>query len=36
MHLFTLYFQDFEPVPYPAKYYGKFYEGDSYIILKVS
>lgn len=28
--------EDFEPVPYPAKYYGKFYEGDSYIILKTT
>jgi gelsolin len=25
--------QDFEPVPYPVKDYGKFYTGDSYIII---
>ncbi|XP_050533293.1 actin depolymerising venom protein gelsolin 1-like [Daktulosphaira vitifoliae] len=25
--------EDFEPVPYPLKDYGKFYTGDSYIIL---
>ncbi|XP_050429100.1 actin depolymerising venom protein gelsolin 1-like [Adelges cooleyi] len=25
--------EDFEPVPYPVKEYGKFYTGDSYIVL---
>ncbi|VVC37887.1 Hypothetical protein CINCED_3A017595 [Cinara cedri] len=25
--------EDFEPVPYPVKDYGKFYTGDSYIVL---
>lgn len=33
----TLFFlQNFEPVPYPKKDYGKFYTGDSYIVLNVS
>ena len=27
--------QDFEPVKQPSQTYGKFYEGDSYIVLKV-
>lgn len=32
-----LYFpQNFEPVPYPKSDYGKFYTGDSYIVLNVS
>ncbi|XKL67815.1 hypothetical protein PGB90_003306 [Kerria lacca] len=26
--------EDFEPIPYPSKDYGKFYSGDSYIVLK--
>ncbi|XP_075227987.1 actin depolymerizing venom protein gelsolin 1-like [Lycorma delicatula] len=26
--------ENFEPVPYPEKDYGKFYSGDSYIVLK--
>uniref|UniRef100_A0A2S2QXS2 Gelsolin n=1 Tax=Sipha flava TaxID=143950 RepID=A0A2S2QXS2_9HEMI len=25
--------ENFEPVPYPVKDYGKFYTGDSYIVL---
>lgn len=29
------FFQNFEPVPYPKKEHGKFYTGDSYIILNV-
>lgn len=28
--------QNFEPVPYPKSDYGKFYTGDSYIVLNVS
>lgn len=28
--------EDFEPVPVPTKDYGKFYKGDSYIILKTT
>ncbi|XP_067616887.1 gelsolin-like [Eurosta solidaginis] len=28
--------ENFEPVPYSSKLYGKFYEGDSYIILKTT
>ncbi|KAJ2941906.1 hypothetical protein O0L34_g10721 [Tuta absoluta] len=28
--------EDFEPVPVPAKDYGKFYKGDSYIVLKTN
>lgn len=28
--------QNFEPVPYPKGDYGKFYTGDSYIVLNVS
>lgn len=28
--------QNFKPVPYPKGDYGKFYTGDSYIILYVS
>lgn len=28
--------QNFEPVAYPKNDYGKFYEGDSYIVLNVS
>lgn len=28
--------ENFEPVAYPNVYYGKFYEGDSYIILKTT
>lgn len=28
--------QNFEPVPVPPKTYGKFYTGDSYIVLNVS
>lgn len=31
-----LFFQNFEPVRYPAKDYGKFYTGDSYIILQTN
>lgn len=27
--------QNFEPVPVPVKEYGKFYTGDSYIVLNV-
>lgn len=30
------FFQKFEPVPVPEKSYGKFYSGDSYIVLNVS
>ena len=28
--------QNFEPIAYPKKEYGKFYTGDSYIVLNVS
>lgn len=28
--------QNFEPVPYPKNNYGKFFTGDSFIILNVS
>ncbi|CAD6993520.1 unnamed protein product [Ceratitis capitata] len=36
MNLILLPHYNFEPVAYPSKYYGKFYEGDSYIILKTT
>lgn len=32
----TLSFQNFEPKAYPKSDYGKFYTGDSYIVLNVS
>ncbi|XP_028032005.1 gelsolin, cytoplasmic-like [Bombyx mandarina] len=28
--------ENFEPVPFDPKYYGKFYNGDSYIVLKTT
>ncbi|XP_061400521.1 gelsolin-like [Musca vetustissima] len=28
--------ENFEPVPYPKNNYGKFYTGDSFIVLNVS
>lgn len=34
--LFLLLLQDFKPVAYPKNQYGKFYTGDSYIVLVVS
>lgn len=36
-NFFNLYnfFQNFQPVAYPKKDYGKFYTGDSYIVLYV-
>lgn len=33
---FSLSPQNFQPVVYPKNDYGKFYEGDSYIVLNVS
>lgn len=30
-----VFFKDFEPVAYPVNDYGKFYTGDSYIVLNV-
>lgn len=33
---FSFYFQNFQPVAYPKNNYGKFYTGDSYIVLNVS
>lgn len=34
--IFYLLFQNFEPAPVAANEFGKFYTGDSYIVLKVS
>lgn len=35
VHFLFFPFQNFSPVPYPNKDFGKFYTGDSYIILNV-
>lgn len=32
---FSFRFQQMQIVPVPKEFYGQFYEGDSYIILKV-
>lgn len=34
--MFYFHLQNFEPVPYPKGDYGKFFTGDSYIVLNVS